>query len=214
MRKKTLLITLLFTILLLAMMSYSIMDGDVYGVVTAVACIALLWVPATLEQMDIITHPWPIVMSAGIALSLHCLGLVTDWYNTTFVWDKITHLFSGIVLGSLVAVQLMIMDRQIKTVAIPPAWFLFLITASILTLESVWEIIEFSFDQLIGTSMQHSLVDTVNDVITNTISGIVAGLGVIYGLRKYTADEFVETLHAEKLVRWFKGRFGRKTYFR
>ena len=33
-------------------------------------------------------------------------------------------------------------------------------------------------DAFLGTGMQHSLTDTVNDIVTNLASGIVGGIGV------------------------------------
>jgi len=202
MRRATLVISSFFTFVILSMLAYSVSNGDWYGCGNDIACILLMWTPAYLEKKEWITHPWPMVLVAGLALSLHCLGLATDWYNTTFVWDKVTHLVSGLMVGGFIAIQLIIMDRQTESVDIPAVWFLFLIAIFVLSMEGIWEMLEFSFDQVLGTHMQHSLGDTANDILTNTISGIVAGTVVMYSMRRMSVDEFVDGLNAEKLIGW------------
>ncbi|MCE5296196.1 MAG: hypothetical protein LLG16_03720 [Euryarchaeota archaeon] len=214
MRPLALTITVIFSTALIGLLIFSLIQGDVYGAATELVCLLLLWVPTILATKDYIQMPWPIVLGIALALFLHSMGLVTDWYNTTFVWDKITHLVSGVILGSLVAIELLFLDRRTESIEIPTIWFVFLITIMILTMEAAWEIVEFTFDHALGTNMQHSLVDTVNDVLTNAISGIVAGLGVVYYLSRSSAEEFLSNLRAEKMIQWFAVRFGRQTRFR
>jgi len=115
---------------------------------------------------------------------------VTYWYDTTFWWDKLTHLVSGLVISSLVAVELMLLDQRTVSIYIPPIWYLFLVPIAILTLEA------------------HSLADTANDILVNLISGVAGGLGAMYYLHRHPVEELIAELHAEKLVRWFVVRFG------
>jgi hypothetical protein len=84
-----------------------------------------------------------------------------------------------------------------------------IIPIAILTLEGIWEIMEYIIDAFLGTGMQHSLTDTVNDIVTNLASGIVGGIGVFLYLRRRSVDEFVSSLEAERLERWFVRGFGR-----
>jgi hypothetical protein len=201
-------ITLFFEALLVAMLVFSIMEMVAYWAFTAFFSILLMAVPAILSIKNIIQLPWPIVVSIGLAFTLHGLGLVTYWYDTTFWWDKITHLISGVVIASLAAIELLLLDQRTESIYIPPAWYLFLLPIAILTLEAAWEILEYSVDLLLQTGMQHSLADTANDVVTNLVSGLIGGLGVVYYLRKLPADELIANLRADKLIQWFVVRFG------
>lgn len=201
-------ITAAFEVLLGTMLVLSIWEAVTYWAFTAFFSMLLMPVPAILAVKNVIQLPWPMVVSIGLALVLHNLGLVTDLYNTSFWWDKLTHLVSGVVIASLVAVELILLDQRTDSIYIPPIWYLFLVPIAILTLESIWEMVEFFVDQMLHTGMQHGLVDTVNDVATNLLSGLIGGVGVMYYLRSHSVDEFITNLRAEKLINWFFVRFG------
>lgn len=201
-------ITVAFEVLLGTMLVLSIWEAVTYWAFTAFFSMLLMPVPAILAVKNVIQLPWPMVVSIGLALVLHNLGLVTDLYNTSFWWDKLTHLVSGVVIASLVAVELILLDQRTDSIYIPPIWYLFLVPIAILTLESIWEMVEFFVDQMLHTGMQHGLVDTVNDVATNLLSGLIGGVGVMYYLRSHSVDEFITNLRAEKLINWFFVRFG------
>lgn len=210
----TLQTTVIFSLTFVAMIVFSIARGDGYGAITELCCLLLLWVPMVLAIKDVIHLPWPMIFCIGLALFLHSLGLVTNWYNTTFVWDKITHLTSGIVIGLLVAIELLIMDRRTKSIDIPIVWYLLLITISVLSLEGIWEMMEYTFDLTLGTHMQHSMMDTANDIVSNAISGIVAGGGVVFYLSRSSVDDFISNLRADKLIDWITVRFGKQAHLR
>lgn len=201
-------ITVAFEVLLGTMLVLSAWEAVTYWAFTAFFSMLLMPVPAILAVKNVIQLPWPMVVSIGLALVLHNLGLVTDLYNTSFWWDKLTHLVSGVVIASLVAVELILLDQRTDSIYIPPIWYLFLVPIAILTLESIWEMVEFFVDQMLHTGMQHGLVDTVNDVATNLLSGLIGGVGVMYYLRSHSVDEFIANLRAEKLINWFFVRFG------
>ncbi|MDW5562343.1 MAG: hypothetical protein SA339_03880 [Methanomassiliicoccus sp.] len=206
--KQVVWITAIFEFFLAVMLVISIGEGVSYWAFTAFFSILLMAVPILLSSKNIIQLPWPIVMSIGLAFALHNLGLVTNWYDTTFWWDKITHLVSGVVIASLVAIEMLLLDQRTESIYIPPIWYIFLVPIAILTLEALWEIVEFSADSLTQVGMQHSLGDTANDIVTNLLSGLIGGLGVFYYLRRHSADEFLSNLRADKLVKWFVVRFG------
>lgn len=206
--KRIIAITIFFEVLLAGFLAYSIMEAASYWAFTALFSALLMPVPALLSARDVIRLPWPMVTSIGLALVLHNIGLVTYWYDTTFWWDKLTHLVSGLVISSLVAVELMLLDQRTVSIYIPPIWYLFLVPIAILTLEAIWEMLEYLVDQLLQVGMQHSLADTANDILVNLISGVAGGLGAMYYLHRHPAEELIAELHAEKLVRWFVVRFG------
>lgn len=168
----------------------------------------LMAVPLILDRAGKATLPWTIVMCAGMALFLHSLGLTAGFYGL-FWWDKITHLMSGIAVASLVSMVLLIMMHHTETIKIPPRWFPFLLLVSVLAFEGLWEMLEFSMDAFRGTGMQHGLQDTANDMLTNAISGIVAGAGAAYFIGKSSVREIVERMKVEDAVRSLDRYFDR-----
>ncbi len=206
--RKMVAITVFFEVILIAMLVYSIAEGVSYWAFTAFFSVLLMTVPYVLAAKEVIHLPWPLVVSIGLAFTLHSAGLITYWYDTSFWWDKITHLVSGVVIASLAAIELLLLDQRTESIYIPPAWYLFLVPLAILTLEIIWEIVEFFADVLLQVGMQHSLADTVNDIVTNLLSGLIGGLGVMYYLRRHPMDELIANLRAEKLIQWFVVRFG------
>jgi hypothetical protein len=185
-----------------------------YDYWTGIISLILLWVPIILARKGIIELPWPIVLGIGLALFIHNLGLVTNWYGTTFWWDKMTHLTSGIVIASLVAIVLLLIPKHFLCNHIPLKWFPFLVFISILALEALWEIMEFSMDQILGTHMQFGLLDTVNDITSNAISGIIAGMGAFLYLRHNSIDAFLENLKVENTIEKIKSRMTRRGWYK
>jgi hypothetical protein len=186
--------------------------GVVFGLLTgkgtyiASTCfwsIVILSIPLILDRHERVTLPWPVVLCAGIALILHAIGLIMEMYGM-FWWDKLTHLVSGIVVASLVSLVLLVILHYSKTIRIPSKWFPFLLIISVLAFEGVWEILEFTVDHTMGTGMQYGFGDTVNDITTNLISGILAGFGASYFIGKSSVDKIVEGMKVEKTVRFLQ----------
>ncbi len=207
MRASIVVITALFSALLVLMLGVSILNHDAYAITTELLCLLLLWIPLLLEVKNIIHFPWPIFLGIALALSLHSLGLVTNWYITIFWWDKLTHLISGVIIASFVATTMLIIDRVSDAVKVPIRWIPFICLISILTLEAFWEILEFSVDQGLGGNMQHGLQDTVNDILVNAFSGLVGGIIMAIYISRSSPGKYLSNLNADKIFKWLKKRY-------
>lgn len=189
------------------MLVLSVADGYRYAYSTQLISLLLLTVPAWLVRRDVVVLPWPILAGIGLSLGLHSLGLVTDWYHTTGWWDALTHFVSGITVASLAAVVLIVVIVSSKKIKVPTGWIPFLIFIAVLTMEGFWEILEFAVDVGVGTAMQHGLSDTMEDIVANVLSGMVAGLGFALYISKASLGELVEGMRVERLVAWTRRRF-------
>lgn len=200
-------ITGAFMAILAVMFFVSFEKGDSYAYWTTFFCIVLMAVPVLLDRTKKVSLPWPIVLCACTALFLHSLGLTVDLYNTVSWWDKVTHLMSGIVVASLVCLVLLVVLYHSDVIQIPAKWFPFLLLVSVVAFEGAWEIIEFGVDQSMGTVMQHGITDTVDDILTNTVSGLVAGIGAAYYIGKASIHQLVEGMKVEGTVEFLSRYF-------
>ena len=194
---------------LAVMLVLGAMSGDSYVYSTLLFSILLLAIPAWCLKANMVVLPWPIYAGIGLSLGLHGLGLVTYLYNTTNWWDSITHFVSGVTVASLAAVVLLVVIVHSEETRVPMTWIPFLIFVSVLAMEGVWEILEFIVDMLMGTGMQHGLEDTMKDIVANTASGIIAGLGFAYYISRSRASlrDMVDALKVDRLVAWSQRTF-------
>ncbi|NLI73847.1 MAG: hypothetical protein GX369_03625 [Euryarchaeota archaeon] len=206
MRRRGMLVLLVSAIVLGVMFVLSVFKGDSYAYSTLLVSILLLIIPASCIKNNVIVLPWPILVSIGLSLSLHGLGVLTSLYQTSW-WDIITHFVSGVTVASLAAILLIVTIVSSDKIMVPVSWIPFLLFVTVLAMEGIWEIMEFTFDNIIGTGMQHGLNDTMKDIAVNALSGIVAGVGFAYYISKASLDDLVESLRVERVVEWARNKF-------
>ncbi|MBT3297501.1 hypothetical protein HN385_01105 [archaeon] len=121
-----------------------------------------------------------IIMVIFIYFSL-ILGEVHGYYETFWWWDSFLHAGSGLALGVIGFLLLLMLYDEKKINASPIILVIFSFCFA-LALGGLWEIFEFSMDQLIGSNMQKSgLVDTMWDLIVDALGAFVASaLGWLY----------------------------------
>lgn len=123
------------------------------------------------------------------------LGEVNNFYVKYWWWDSMLHTFSGFAMGLVVfgAMYVLYKTQKIKTSAIFTAFIIFSIT---MTAGVIWEIYEYSYDNIAGGNMQRArnlcpetgfcnsrlgVMDTMKDLLLNGIGAIFASiLGYIY----------------------------------
>lgn len=118
------------------------------------------------------------------------LGEVRGYYVRFWWWDVLLHTGSGFLLGLLGFLFVHILNEleniqlHMKPGFVSLFAFLFAVGMG-----AIWEIFEFSMDQIFGLNMQKSgLVDTMWDLIVDCVGGLViAVLG--YGYLKRGNDE-------------------------
>ncbi|GAA3862609.1 hypothetical protein [Celeribacter arenosi] len=127
------------------------------------------------------------------------LGEVSDFYERFWWWDVVLHFISALSFG-LMGFLLIFMLFEGDRYAAPP-WALGVLAFCVgLSIGALWEVFEFTMDQLFAMNMQKSgLVDTMKDLIIDTIGAAIGALsGFLYlkglqirGLGRIT-DQFVE----------------------
>jgi len=152
---------------------------------------------------------------------LYCaiyLGEVRDFYYRIPHWDTILHSFSGAMLGALgFFVVRFLNDSEKVAVKLNPIFVSMFAFCFAVTMGVIWEIYEFSADNLLGFNMQKTLLengtplvgkaavaDTMKDLIVDAIGAFVFVIGANFksfrlkiSLKKHKNDEIIEKIVTE-----------------
>ncbi|THK43221.1 hypothetical protein E8Q33_00965 [Methylophaga sp. SB9B] len=140
------------------------------------------------------------LMAIGFIFASIFLGEVHGYYTKFWWWDIALHTTSGFLLGitGFLLVYLMNENDSIH-MHMQPGFVAFFAFMFALGMGALWEIFEFSMDQIFGTNMQKpmfsddsGLTDTMYDLIVDAIGAlIISVLGYGY-LKKAEAKSFLE----------------------
>lgn len=179
-------------------LAWCVLAGAVlYGLVAGrypISFVALLTLGLTIVPLllpSLVGIRIPSGFTAAIALFLIgtlLLGEAADFYERFWWWDLVMHGGSSIGLGLAGTVLMLILVRGQKLSAAPftVAMFAFCFALSI---GALWEIFEFSMDQVFGLNMQKSgLVDTMTDLMVGTLGGALGAAAGYVTLRWPMAD--------------------------
>lgn len=126
------------------------------------------------------------------------LGNVFDFYLIIPMYDKILHLLSGLILGMIGYILFVHVSNGVTEGSFKRYMpILFSIIFSIAG-AAVWEIWEFSTDQLFGfASQNNSLHDTMWDIICGSLMGVIANIPIYLYYIKSKKIKFIENLNKE-----------------
>jgi hypothetical protein len=155
------------------------------------AGIIVMFLPSMFERRLKIAIPSG--MYSVYVVFLYCavyLGEVRSFYYNVPNWDKVLHVFSGLMLGALSFSLISLLNKTQKAkITLSPAFvaifaFSFAVAAGV-----AWEIYEFSVDSLFSLNMQKyalengtpllghaALTDTMEDLIVDALGAIVMSL--------------------------------------
>ncbi|MDX1591931.1 MAG: hypothetical protein R3283_08210 [Balneolaceae bacterium] len=177
-------------------------------VLMAVEWVVLLvqkrWLPLFLVSIIILTLYAPVVFRKRLGLELPAefhltavlfifasfyLGEVQDFYYRIWWWDIILHVSAGFLMGIVGFLMVYILNESKRVELHMTTGFIavFAFTFAI-SIGSIWEIFEFSMDQLAGANMQKQmfndpsgLTDTMWDLIVNAFGALfISVIGYLY----------------------------------
>ncbi|MEX2353517.1 MAG: hypothetical protein WD709_04965, partial [Gammaproteobacteria bacterium] len=145
-----------------------------------------------------IPHEFELLAVVFIYASLF-LGEVLDYYTRYWWWDMLLHGGSGLLLGILGFLLIYVLneDEHID-LNLSPGFMAFFAFVFAMAFGAIWEVFEFSMDQVFGLNMQKpmfndpsGLTDTMWDLIIDGIGALIISL-LGYGyLRKTGSDSFL-----------------------
>lgn len=176
-RKLIIIVSLLYVGLMAFFFFYLHSKGESYKALVAVAGIICGAVPLHMAIFSKWNFSLGIVFSYILFLfGSQFLGNIMNWYDISW-WDTFMHFISG---GLLAFIALGLYERFIHVNGkgdIPP-WFVFLIAFAIPALGGVlWEIYEFTTDQVFGTTLQGvGVTDTMTDLMGDVAGGLIVAI--------------------------------------
>jgi len=122
-----------------------------------------------------IPHEFALAIICFIYASLF-LGELGQFYERFQWWDVMLHMNSAIGFGCIGFIIMFYMNRS-NRISSRPFWLAIFGFSFALSIGAIWEIFEFSMDQLLGMNMQKSgLVDTMWDLIVDAVGAFLASL--------------------------------------
>lgn len=188
-----------------AMQGFILLEG-IYGIAilspsiifTAFIGFFLTCIPYLISRSIRVTLPWEVNFLIAFSVFLHVAGYSQQLYILLYpYYDKIAHFVTTITVGVLAFVSILLINRFSCTKL--ERWQIFFyIVIFTMAIGAFWEIYEYLMDTFFGASLtkllQHGLDDTMIDLITDLIGGvIVAAFGTWY-IRRKTIDELTNTM--------------------
>jgi len=122
------------------------------------------------------------------------LGEVHGYYLKYWWWDMLLHAGSGLILGIFgFLLVYVINEHEDLEMHMKPGFVGLFAFMFALGMGTIWEIVEFSLDQLLGMDTQgNSLEDTMSDLIVDSIGALIISLLGYSYLRTAKIDSFLE----------------------
>ena len=163
----------------------SLIAGNYPHMAIAIFLVVSSALPLIIERLWKVRLPTFIQVSyVGFLFLSMFSGEVLGMYSRFHPWDDIMHFVSGLFVGMGAVLWLSsVVDRMKLAVS---SWLLAVCVFCLgATIAVVWEVVEFTSDQLFGTFTQRNdLFDTMTDLMFGTVSALIVAVLLDRALRK------------------------------
>ncbi len=194
-------ITLFLKITLIIAVIFALLQGRYQAAAEILVILSITFLPLLLGKRFAMRIPHEFEFLAVIFIyAALFLGEVHDYYTRYWWWDMMLHAGSGLILGILGFLLIYVLNENKNIdLSLNPGFMAFFAFVFAMAFGAIWEIFEFSMDQVFGTNMQKpmlndpsGLTDTMWDLIIDAIgAGIISIFGYVY-LRRKGSDSFLE----------------------
>ncbi len=175
------LLSWLLKVMMLALVPYELYMGEYLFAVGSIAAVGISLLPAIIERNSRFSLPFELDLLITLSLFLHTfLGEGLNFYKRFAIWDKLLHLYGGSVVAILGFLTFYALHYTRKVRLSNPLIGIFTVIFT-LAVGAMWEIGEFTVDNVFNIRTQDDLPDTMWDLIDDLIGGVVAAVfGMIY----------------------------------
>ncbi len=168
-------------LLLLNVMISSLIEQHWQISLIALLVIFLTFLPSILERQLHVNLPIEFTLiNCAFLYAAFVLGETKNYYERYEWWDLMLHSLSAMTFGltGFLFVYVFYSSRRIR---MSPFYIAIVTFGFAVMLGTMWEIFEFIADIVFGLNMQKSgQVDTMTDLIVNTVGGLIAALAGYY----------------------------------
>lgn len=175
-------LVLILQLILSVELGFSVYRGQWFNVFLIIAIVVLMQVPVFIGRRLRIDIPSEFqILAIVFVFAALFLGEVRSYYIKLWWWDILLHASSGLLLGIFGFLLVYVLnenpraDLNLKSRFVAFFAFLFAVATG-----AIWEIFEFSVDQLFGATMQKpmagdpsGLTDTMWDLIVDTLGALL-----------------------------------------
>lgn len=160
------------TLVLSSFIIFSEFDKGIVIVLKDASIVLTLFFPYILNRLFKLNISERLILIWIIFIFLaHYLGVICELYNSFYMFDKITHTMSGILSGS---VAILLLEKvKLKNIAFN---ILFILSFTWMC-AGLWEVFEFTCNELVGGDAQRVVATGVSDTMWDMI---VAFIGSIF----------------------------------
>ena len=187
------LVTLLIRLSLIVAIIFAVYEFKWTVLFVSILVFFLTFLPVIFERNYKIDIPVEIELMIVVFLyAALFLGEVRGYYEYYWWWDLLLHGGSALAFGFIGFIILYVLYRGKKINANPWVIAVFSFCFAI-AMGTVWEIFEFSMDQLFGFAMQRTgLIDTMWDLIIDCVGALIASLAGYFYLKGWGVFIFGE----------------------
>ena len=168
-------------------------NKQLFLLILSLVILVLTFLPSFIAKNYKINVPAEIEFIIVIFISSSLfLGETKDFYTKFWWWDIFLHSISSLLLGFIGFLLMYILYTEKRVRATPGLVAVFAFCFSV-AFGVLWEIVEFIIDQTLGWNMQSSgLVDTMWDLIVDSMSALVISVSGYFYLKRKQATPFFE----------------------
>jgi hypothetical protein len=212
-----LVIAYVLQIILLLTITYALLQRNYLSAFATFGILFLTFLPAIIRKKFRVYIPVELeVIAVVFIFAAVFLGEIHAYYTKFWWWDAILHTVSGFLIGLGGFMLVYILNEEEKVhLKMRPGFVAIFAFAFALAIGSLWEILEFTLDNTLGTAMQKSgLIDTMWDLIVDGLgAAVIAILGYVYlkTQKSYFIDRIIRRLirknpHIFRTRRFFRKR--------
>ena len=188
-------VSLLLKIILAVGAVLEAMQGNWMVAITTTGIVIVAFLPMLLGYRFHVRIPPEFELLAVIFVYASLfLGEVHGYYLKYWWWDILLHTSSGLIMGVFGFLLVYVLnEHEDLEMHMKPGFVCLFAFMFAIGMGTIWEIVEFTLDQLLGMNTQgSSLADTMSDLIVDSIGALIISiLGYKY-LRANQADSFLE----------------------